>query len=351
MSFLAPVARLCFLFAICCGAAFADTQPGSISFAPESRQDDKPAQLGSVRNPENENLVGQQFASLPSDPRDAEPEVAQSAHQDATPARPASAGDTASPVQPRLADLPPDRMGGGQAILPPARDDGALARLESEGEAASVTPPHPDNLLLNRADGEADPAQLSEPFGLPAKAASAGETTAKWSELQSRIAADLKTIAACRSGNDACTPAARRFLSIVELGRRHQGQARLAWINRAVNLSVRPMSDWAQYGYADYWASPLQTLGSGAGDCEDYAILKYVVLRELGNAPDDLRLVIVRDNARQTDHAVLAVHYEGEWLVLDNRSMVTINAEQDRYYDPMFVMDYRGVRAFSTASR
>ena len=314
MSVLAPVARLFILFAICCGAAFADTPPSSTSFAPEFRQEAKPAQLG----PEGkrENPVGQQFASLPSDARDAEPAVTPSAHQDATPAQPKSEGETASPVQPRLADLPPQ-------------------------------PGNP----LNRADGDADPLQSSEPFDLPATTASAGEMTAKWADLQSRISADLKTLAACQSGNDVCPPAARRFLSIVELGRRHQGQARLAWINRAVNLSVRPVSDWAQYGYADYWASPLQTLGSGAGDCEDYAILKYVVLRELGNAPDDLRLVIVQDNMRQTEHAVLAVHYEGEWLVLDNRSMVIINAEQDRYYYPMFVMDYRGVRAFSTASR
>jgi predicted transglutaminase-like cysteine proteinase len=50
------------------------------------------------------------------------------------------------------------------------------------------------------------------------------------------------------------------------------------------------MNDCTQYGYADFWASPLQTLGSGAGDCEDYAIVKYVALRGLGILPDDLRL-------------------------------------------------------------
>ena len=110
------------------------------------------------------------------------------------------------------------------------------------------------------------------------------------------------------------------------------------------------MSDWAQYGFADFWASPLQTLSNGAGDCEDYAIVKYVALRELGIVPGDLRLVIVRDNMRQTDHAVVAVRYEREWLILDNRTFAILNTEQDRHYYPLFVMDDQGARAFSTAA-
>jgi predicted transglutaminase-like cysteine proteinase len=110
------------------------------------------------------------------------------------------------------------------------------------------------------------------------------------------------------------------------------------------------MSDWAQYGYADFWASPLQTLSSGAGDCEDYAIVKYVALRHLGIAPNDLRLLIVRDSMRQAVHAVVTVHYEREWLILDNRTFAMLNAEQARHYYPLFVLDYRGARTFATAA-
>ena len=57
-----------------------------------------------------------------------------------------------------------------------------------------------------------------------------------------------------------------------------------------------------RYG-ADFWASPLQTLG---GDCEDYAIVKYVVLRELGITAHDPRLIIVQDQKRETGHAVVS---------------------------------------------
>ena len=107
------------------------------------------------------------------------------------------------------------------------------------------------------------------------------------------------------------------------------------------------MSDWAQYGYAQFWASPLQTLSSEAGDCKDYAIVKYAALRELGIAPGDLRLVIVRDNLRQAEHEVLAVRDGPKWLILDNLTMAMLDAEQIRHYSPLFVMDYHGARAFT----
>src|SRR5690242_21740401 len=89
-----------------------------------------------------------------------------------------------------------------------------------------------------------------------------------------------------------------------------------------------------RYG-ADFWASPLQTLGSGAGDCEDYAIVKYVALRDMGFDPSNLRFVIVRDMARQTDHAVVTVRDGQDWLILDNRTMLILNAEDARQYQPL----------------
>ena len=80
------------------------------------------------------------------------------------------------------------------------------------------------------------------------------------------------------------------MLQLVELGRQRAGRARLGEINRAVNLSIKATSDWSQYGVDDFWSAPLATIEKGAGDCEDYAILKYLALREAGVSPDDLRL-------------------------------------------------------------
>ena len=137
-------------------------------------------------------------------------------------------------------------------------------------------------------------------------------------------------LAGCRSGENPCPAAAREFLNIIEAGRERQGRARLGEINRAINLHVKPVSDIQQYGFDDYWASPLEMLTSHGGDCEDYAIAKYVALQAAGIAPVDLRLVIVLDVRHQATHAVLAVHQDGEWLLLDNRTLVMASANEVR---------------------
>ena len=193
-------------------------------------------------------------------------------------------------------------------------------------------------------------ARLAEPFGMPAKAALPEDIASKWSDLQSRILADEKTIAACRLNEASCSPAARRFLSLAETGGKNERRVQLGMVNRAVNLAIRPESDWAQYGYADFWASPLQTLASGAGDCEDYAIVKYVVLRALGMAEADLRLMIVHDDRHQTEHAIVVVRDEQEWLILDNRTMFIVSADDASYYNPMFVLEQKTPQTFAAAT-
>ena len=261
------IARILFLIAVCCSAAFADMYPSQPSPAVEPKD------------------VGAAGVWL------------------------ARANNSSDVIMPQLASLVPD--------------------LPARGKDAS---------------------SATEPFELPAMSPSSGEMTAKWSELQSRIFADEMAIAGCRSDEGTCSQAALRFLSIVELGRKGEGRARLGWINRAVNMSIRPASDWVQYGYADFWASPLQTLGSEAGDCEDYAIVKYVALRNLGIASEDLRLVIVQDDQRQTGHAIVAVRYEQRWLILDNRTMAILNAEDVRHYRPVIAFDQQGARKIAAAA-
>jgi predicted transglutaminase-like cysteine proteinase len=169
------------------------------------------------------------------------------------------------------------------------------------------------------------------------------DISAKWADLQSRIQSEQETLAACRAGSANCPAAARRFLQIVELGRQRQGRALLAEINRAVNLSIRPVSDWAQYGVDDLWSAPLVTLSAGAGDCEDYAVVKYVALREAGIAAEDLRFLIVYYPRRRANHAVVAVHLGEEWLILDNSTLIMVNSSDAKHYRPRFVLDHRGV--------
>jgi predicted transglutaminase-like cysteine proteinase len=154
-------------------------------------------------------------------------------------------------------------------------------------------------------------------------------------------------LALCDGDRERCvSPAALQFLAIVDTARAREGRARLGEINRAINLAIRPMSDLAQYGEIDVWSSPLVTFTHGAGDCEDYAIAKFVALRQAGIAPEDLRIVIMRDTIRGEDHAVAAARLDGHWLMLDNRRMAMVEDGDVRNYRPLFVIDQSGVMRY-----
>jgi predicted transglutaminase-like cysteine proteinase len=162
-----------------------------------------------------------------------------------------------------------------------------------------------------------------------------------------RSEADI--LARCRTDAAHCPPAAKKFLEIISDGRAHDGRARLGVINRAINLAIRPTSDLAQWGVADRWSAPLATLESGRGDCEDYAIAKYVALREAGVADSELRLIIVRDLKSGSDHAVVAARADGKWVMLDNRRMVLTEDSTMAPVMPLFALDATGVRQFTTS--
>lgn len=186
----------------------------------------------------------------------------------------------------------------------------------------------------------------STPFAeLSVQMVESGPLLAKWRGLQTRLRADEDIVAQCRAEPQTCmSAAARRLIGIAEDLRGREGRALLGHANRAINLAIRPASDLSRFGVADHWSAPLETLASGQGDCEDYAILKYAMLRLVGYAAEDLRMLIVRGASAPEDHAVLSVRFEGRWIVLDNRRFAMIDtAHLDAV--PLFYLDGDGVQA------
>ena len=195
-------------------------------------------------------------------------------------------------------------------------------------------------LPLGALGSERPLSGVAEPFDLPATGGLVISYSALWRELAHLVDLDRSVLARCRTEPDQCPSGARHLLSLVETARAKDGRARLGEINRAVNLAIRYQSDAARHGAPDGWASPLATFASGAGDCEDYAIAKYLALREAGVPADDLRLVVVRDTRLGQDHAVLAARLDDRWLVLDNRRFLLL---EDRD-----VHDYVGLTSFGS---
>jgi predicted transglutaminase-like cysteine proteinase len=188
-----------------------------------------------------------------------------------------------------------------------------------------------------------------EPFGLSASPVYGGGVRIKWDGVARKLDDERVQLALCDGDRERCaSEAALKLLDIVDTGRQRDGRARIGEINRAINLSIRAMDDFAQYGQADVWSSPLVTFAHGAGDCEDYAIAKYVALRMAGIAAEDLRILVLVDFHGE-GHAVASARLDGHWLILDNRRMAMIDDTNLRNYRPLFVINDAVVMKYSDA--
>ena len=109
----------------------------------------------------------------------------------------------------------------------------------------------------------------------------------------------------------------RRILLIVDEVRTRSGAARIETANRLINTAIRYMSDLAQHATIDVWSAPLASLGTGRGDCEDYALEKRRRLIAEGVPAEALSMAVVVTH-RGERHAVLIVAFEAGDMVLDN---------------------------------
>lgn len=94
----------------------------------------------------------------------------------------------------------------------------------------------------------------------------------------------------------------------------------LGAVNRFFNQQLSFQDDPLVWHQIDYWATPVESLIKGAGDCEDYALAKYFSLRHLGVLSDKLRITYVKALTRNQAHMVLTYYASptAEPLVLDN---------------------------------
>jgi predicted transglutaminase-like cysteine proteinase len=125
---------------------------------------------------------------------------------------------------------------------------------------------------------------------------------------------------------------------------------RLATINEFFNRRIVFATDLETWGQNDYWASPLETLAKGRGDCEDYVIAKYFSLMAAGIPSSRLRLVYVRaviggPGGVVQAHMVLAYYAQAgaEPLILDNLIGEIRPASRRSDLEPVFSFNGEGL--------
>lgn len=140
---------------------------------------------------------------------------------------------------------------------------------------------------------------------------------------------------------------AQALIKLIERTAKLDEVAKLTLVNSFFDDRIRYAEDQEVWGVPDYWASPLEVLQKGAGDCEDYAIGKYMTLASAGVPIAKLRMVYVRAllDGKSVAHMVLAYYAQpgAEPLILDNLISEVKPASQRPDLTPVFSFNSEGL--------
>lgn len=132
--------------------------------------------------------------------------------------------------------------------------------------------------------------------------------------------------------------------ALIEKGKDWSDQRRLEMANDFVNqlVFVDDIQHWKQQ---DYWATPLETIVSGGGDCEDFSIAKYFTLTGMGMDEDKLRLTYVKALRLNQAHMVVSYYSNPKAmpLVLDNLNTRILPANERDDLWPVYSFNGKGL--------
>lgn len=126
---------------------------------------------------------------------------------------------------------------------------------------------------------------------------------------------------------------------------------KLKKVNAYFNQKIEFGEDIDVWGQSDYWATPLESLGRLAGDCEDYSIAKYTFLKILNIPNEKLRLTYVRAQINQQDRNIILAHMvlsyyatpQSEPLILDSLVTEIMPSSSRRDLTPIFSFNDKGL--------
>ncbi len=188
----------------------------------------------------------------------------------------------------------------------------------------------------------AEEARPSDPFGNhTTELTKDSPLVGIWESLRDQMKLEKAYFHECSKSKDTPCPSVPALVQkLNEIGQ-NRGKALLGHLNISVNLMIKPAPS--------EWTGPLEAITMRHGDCKSYSLAKYAGAQELGIPADQVRLVIVHNRRYSEDHMVTAVHQDGEWFILDNLTNMLLRDWEKTDYEPLAVLDYKGVRRYLSA--
>lgn len=144
---------------------------------------------------------------------------------------------------------------------------------------------------------------------------------------------------------DSLEPLLATWAQLLQEGQEKQEHDKLVAVNSYFNRAVKFKSDEGHWSEEDYWATPLETLGSQGGDCEDFVIAKYFSLLQMGVPQEKLRITYVKALKLNQAHMVLAYYpnAKDDPLILDNLIDQIKRASKRRDLAPVYSFNGGGL--------
>ena len=186
----------------------------------------------------------------------------------------------------------------------------------------------PAKVMLTSAasDANLDINHYPSLFGAKEKKSTSLKAFTKWTDMFDRFNANANKSKQSRIIDDLKAELAKFKSNSI---------AQMAQDVNAMMNEKKYIVDQKNWGKSDYWATPVEFMARG-GDCEDFAIAKYVALRALGVAENRMRIAIVQDLQKNIPHAILIVYAERGPLVLDNQIKNAVRDTTISHYKPIF---------------
>lgn len=131
---------------------------------------------------------------------------------------------------------------------------------------------------------------------------------------------------------------------LIEDNKNKNEKNKLVLVNNFIN-QVEFKDDRAHWKREDYWATPIETIASNGGDCEDFSLAKYFTLFELGVAQQCLRMTYVKAMPSNIPHMVLTYQCRRRHhpLVLDNLNPTILPAKHRKDLLPVYSFNVHGL--------